>query len=526
MGQEWDAQGKPIQAAPQTSAPTEWDANGKPIATTPPAQAQPEQRGFFQSLADSTGVTGAYHAIKDEANSILDHPVAAATDWMSGGPAQRAVGGIVQMGKDSASQVQQAYQAAKAHSGAGVVQHAVTAIPIVGPALDRASDQYADKNYGGEAGTLLGTAASVAPMALGAADAAVPGRAVIPNPAPLQTGINAMRTAVANIPQAAGRVALMGKTPEGAYESAMKPSTALSPEQRSAIVQTGLEQGIPVSKSGVEKIGDLIDDLNSKIKAQIANDPTRPIDPNAVATRADAAKAKFTNQVNAQPDLNAIEASRQQFLTEQGAKPPVPAVAPRPTGVLDAQGNPIMTQGSAASPPAPAPAMDAADAQTMKQGTYQVLRGKYGEQGSASVEAQKALARGLKEEIATQFPEISNLNAAEGRLLDLQPVLERAVNRISNHQAIGIGTPIAGAATKAVTGSSSVGGVAMTLKAVLDNPAVKSRLAIAVSKASKVPYSQALARVNTYGASLGSAALASQANSPDDTQDQPATPQP
>lgn len=42
-------------------------------------------------------------------------------------------------------------------------------------------------------------------------------------------------------------------------------------------------------------------------------------------------------------------------------------------------------------------------------GTYSVLRGKYGEQGSASLGAQKALARGLKEETATQVREINKL---------------------------------------------------------------------------------------------------------------------
>jgi hypothetical protein len=148
--------------------------------------------------------------------------------------------------------------------------------------------------------------------------------------------------------------------------------------------------------------------------------------------------------------------------------------------------------------------MNAADAQAMKQGTYQVLKGKFGEQGSASVEAQKALARGLKEEIANQFPEISNLNANESRLLQLQPVLERAVNRISNHQLIGIGTPIASGAAKAVTGSASVGVAAGVLKSVLDNPYVKSRLAISLSKGAKIPYAQAAARVGAYSASLGS----------------------
>jgi hypothetical protein len=295
----------------------------------------------------------------------------------------------------------------------------------------------------------------------------------------------------------AGRVALLGKTPEAAYESALKPSTTLPQAQRAAIVQTGLENQIPVSTGGVEKIGDLINDYNQKIKATIDSDPTRPIDPNAVATRADAAKAKFAKQVNAGGDLAAIDASKQQFLSEQGA-----------------------TQGN------PAPLMNASDAQEMKQGTYRVLAGKFGEQGSASVEAQKALARGLKEEIATQFPEINGLNSAESKLLDLQPVLERAVNRISNHQLIGIGTPVAGAAAKAVTGSGSVGVVASALKAVLDNPNVKSRLAIAVSKSAKIPYSQAAARVQSYSTALGSTAPASREYSTGDSPNPPTTPQP
>lgn len=325
---------------------------------------------------------------------------------------------------------------------------------------------------------------------------------------------------LAPIPAAiAKRALLLGKTPEAAYESALKPSTTISPADRADIVQTGLQNAIPVSKGGIERIGAMIDKLNQDIKGQIAQDPNRPIDPNAVATRADLARAKFAKQVNAQPDLNAIEASRQQFLTEQGAKPGTPAVAPRATGVLDAQGRPIMSAGTPAQPPMPAPPMAASDAQAMKQGTYSVLKGKYGEQGSASVEAQKALARGLKEEIATQFPEIGKLNATESQLLDLQPVLERAVNRISNHQLIGIGTPVAGAAADAVAGPG-VGRVAMVMKAVLDNPAVKSRLAIALSKGGKIPYSQALARVAAYSSALQSSAQVPPAYSSDGTPNQ------
>lgn len=289
-------------------------------------------------------------------------------------------------------------------------------------------------------------------------------------------GSAALSKAAEVAPTVAGRAVLLGKSPEAAYESALKPSTTLPAGTRANIVQVGLEKGVPVSKAGVERIGDLIDDLNQQIEGKInAAGPNRTISPGKAAQNLASVRSKFATQVNPTADLGAIDASRDEFLNQFRSQP-----------------------GGAVSN------ISAADAQAMKQGTYRVLKGKYGEQGSAAVEAQKALARGLKEEIANQFPEINGLNAQESKLLDLQPVLERAVNRISNHQLIGIGTPIAGTAVKTVTGSGSAGAVAATLKAVLDNPMVKSRLAIAVSKGAKIPYAQAAARVAAYSTAIGS----------------------
>jgi len=475
-------------------------------------QGEGSPESFWSSLGHAVGIPTSMEEARQmsDANDPLKHPIRAIM-----GPGGQVIEGLYQGAKRSAGELGEAYDAAKQGNGAGVAEHSINAVPIVGSALKTMADQappltgsYMHQvgqvaSNPAAMGTAVGAAAQVAPIALSGLDAAAPSRPVIPSPPILPV---------------AGRLALLGKSPAEAYESALKPSTALDPSERASIVNTALENEIPVSKAGVQKIGDLIADLNQKIKGTIASDPNRPINPNAVATRADAARARFATQVNSQPDLNAIEASRQQFLEEQGQKPGVPAQS---TGILDAQGNPIMRP---AQPPTPAPPMNASDAQAMKQGTYRVLSGKYGEQGSASVEAQKALARGLKEEIATQFPEISNLNAAESRLLDLQPVLERAVNRISNHQAIGIGTPIAGAAAEAVTGSMGVGRVAMVLKGVLDNPAVKSRLAIAVSKASKVPIATAMSRVNAYSEGLGATAVAAAQNSTSGNSDQSATP--
>ena len=266
------------------------------------------------------------------------------------------------------------------------------------------------------------------------------------------------------------------------YESALKPSTALSSAERANAVQTALQNNIPVSANGLEKINARIAGLNQAIKDQIAADPTRPISPGPAIQRLQQARARFANQVNPQSDLAAFDNAGDEFLDQLRSGP----------------GKAVRN-------------LTADEAQAMKQGTYRALGNKsYGELKGATVEAQKALARGLKDEIATQFPEIGQLNAAESKLLDLQPVLERAVNRISNHQLLGIGTPIAGLTTEVLTGSSPAGMAAFALKMVLDNPAVKSRLAIALSKGAKIPYAQAAARVGAYSAALGSNASAAQ----------------
>jgi hypothetical protein len=344
----------------------------------------------------------------------------------------------------------------------------------------------------GNPGAVLGHAAAV-PAVMGATAAASAGAGMLRD--------------------AAGKALLLGKTPAEAYQSALKPPTTMAPEKVSSIVNTGLNQEIPVSKAGAEKLSSLIDDLNDKVTAEIKARPGRTIDPNAVATRADSVKPQF-NTVNASQDQAAIEASKQQFLAEQGAKPAVPAGPAQSTGVLDAQGNPIVRPGTPAKPATPAAPMAAEDAQAMKQKTYQ--QNKYGELTSATREAQKALARGLKEELENAFPELHDINQQLGQAYNLEPVLERAIVRQGNHQGIGISTPIAAGATKAVTGSNLAATAVGALKAVVDDPVVKSRLAIALNK-SGVPWSLAKSKVAAYSTALASASAAS--NAPDENRD-------
>ena len=289
-----------------------------------------------------------------------------------------------------------------------------------------------------------------------------------------------------NLPSVGGRALLLGKTPEEAYQSALKPSTRIPPTKVASMVDTGIQNKIPVSKAGAEKLESLLEDLQDKVTAEIGSGQGKTINPAAVAQRADAVKARFANQVNPTGDLQAIEDSKQEFL---------------------------------ANNPNPIPA---ADAQAMKQGTYQQLKGKaYGELKSASIEAQKALARGLKEELVTQFPELKNLNAAESKIFDLQPVLEKAIQRQGNHQLMGIGTPIATGAAKAVTGSTGMAAAVGALKAIVDNPVVKSHLAIALSHAG-VPPAAAFNRVENYVGSLAGVASGANSATDDDQGSRPA----
>lgn len=260
----------------------------------------------------------------------------------------------------------------------------------------------------------------------------------------------------------AGRAALLGRTPEGAYESALKPSTTLGEAERAAITQTGLKEGIPVSQGGLEKVGDLIDTLNQQVKDTVATNPNAPVNKFAVASRLGPVAQRSAMQVTPEADLSAVSETGNEFLRNQPNEIP------------------------------------AETAQAMKTGTYRALGNKaYGELKGASIEAQKALARGLKEEIASQFPELASLNKREGALIDLQDVLERSVARIGNHQIMGIGTPIAAGAATAVTGSNKVGAAVGLIKAVLDNPYVKSKLAIALSRAG-VPQQAIAGRIAAY----------------------------
>lgn len=242
---------------------------------------------------------------------------------------------------------------------------------------------------------------------------------------------------------------------ERLYQSALKPSKSIE-ARNPDVIKAGLSERIPVSEKGYDQALIRLEKLNKEIKAKIKAGAKQgmTIDPKIVASHTDEVKTRFSKQVAPQQDLAAIDQKRQDFLNH-------PDLANYPNGIpLDV-------------------------GQEMKQGTYRQLKGKYGQERAAAIETEKALARGLKDEIAKQLPEIANLNVRDSRLMALEDALSDFVHRSNNGQLIGIGTPLAAIGGFAASGSK-LGGITLGLvKAAIDNPEIKSRLAIILSDAAK-----------------------------------------
>lgn len=250
---------------------------------------------------------------------------------------------------------------------------------------------------------------------------------------------------------------------ESLYRKALQPPPRMyETGEAKAMVKTALKEGLPIGQSGLTKLDKLVSDLNKSIEGDIATNPQVTVSPTAVASRMRSASTTAAKQVNPEADLATIASSKAEFL-RQHQTPGIPQLQ---------------------IPPADIP-IPASLAQEIKKGTYRQIGSKpYGELSGASVEAQKQLARGIKEELEIPFPEIKMKNLREGKLLDLRPELEAAVNRLGNRRI----------------------SVANVLN-IMANPQITSRLALILYNAG-VPAAAASARINEYKVMLAAASIA------------------
>jgi hypothetical protein len=253
----------------------------------------------------------------------------------------------------------------------------------------------------------------------------------------------------------------------GLMQSALKPTIKqLANGDADTAVRTLLDYGISPTRAGVEKMQGLIDDLNTQVADKIANS-TATVPKQSVLQRLADVKTTFGNQVSPTADLAAIDRVGDDFL---------------------------------AHPLYPGPDLPVQAAQQLKQGTYQTLAKKYGQMGGAETEAQKGLARGLKEEIANAVPEVAGLNAEESKLITTLKVSERRALMEANKNPGGLSllakNPLTwaafmadrSAAFKALAarmaygpGAKAAGSVAPALESGLSNPLLRGAAVNSVS---------------------------------------------
>jgi len=171
-------------------------------------------------------------------------------------------------------------------------------------------------------------------------------------------------------------------------------------------IRTMLDEGLNVTRGGLNKLRSKIDLLNEEIKSAIAKSPAT-VNKAKVASALKDVVERFKSQVNPQADLKAIRKSFDEFMNH-----------PDLVGKSEI---PIQK------------------AQELKQGTYRALGSKpYGELKGAEVESQKALARGLKEGVSEGAPEVNGLNSKESKLLTALKPVEKQVIAEANRNPGGL----------------------------------------------------------------------------------------
>lgn len=273
---------------------------------------------------------------------------------------------------------------------------------------------------GGAGGTVAGMGVGGVPGAVGGAVVGAAGGEAARQLINRATGAPAPATSLA----AAGQIAKEGVIQGGAQAlgsgagaaleavgpklmaSALKPTVAVLKEYNTTptrIAKTLINQGVNVTEGGLAKLQGLLDMNQADIKAAVQG-ATGTIAKRDVAARTLTTAGDLARQVNPTADLKALGDTVGEFLN-----------------------HPVIT----------GPRMSIPEAQAMKVGTYQQIGKHYGEVSSAAIETQKALARGLKEEIASAVPKIQGLNMKEADLLAALDSVGRRAAMSANKDPVG-----------------------------------------------------------------------------------------
>lgn len=255
------------------------------------------------------------------------------------------------------------------------------------------------------------------------------------------------------ITKSAVGAAIPESVPTNIYARALKPPTPnkhFNLKQQRDALQAGLDAAIYARQSGLTRLNDIIDDLNQYVEGVVSRG------------------AKAGAQVETSRVVSALDGIYDWYHDLPEGESYLKQIDEVRDGIL--------RHG---------PYLPADQAQRLKQKIYRLVGEEYGKISSVKIQAHKAIALGLKDELLRIFPEIKSANDMESVLLRLEPVIEKALGRISRRDIMGIGTPITAIAGTSVTGVPNMGAKIGLLKEIVENPTTKTFIAIALNKARK-----------------------------------------
>ena len=238
---------------------------------------------------------------------------------------------------------------------------------------------------------------------------------------------------------------------EGLYAGTLKVPPSVPNEIRSKAIKTGLEGRYPITEKGLARLNRDINAMNSQIGDVIeaAGKSGDTVKTRAILSRVDQLKKFYANTPNPKPYFDELDAIKQDMLSYHGDKIPV------------------------------------AKAQKIKQAIYALNRKHYGEMKTLQIETNKAIARGIKEELVAKYPQLGTLNKKDSDLIKFEEFLERAVNRTGNYDIANFGDAAwttAGAVMGGYHGAAAAGAASRIARF----PGFKSRLSFLLDKASKI----------------------------------------
>lgn len=243
------------------------------------------------------------------------------------------------------------------------------------------------------------------------------------------------------------------------YQTALKPSTTLSEPERLRVLKTGLEEGITLTKGGIQKTAEKIDDLERQLgqgidkAAGIVRDSTGKI-------ISKTGKVAQISTESLRPYIDEVKSFFENTADVAFSQKSVQQLDRMYENLVKKYGDNI--------------GVDVA--QDIKTNTYRLLKSHYDKLSAPAIEGSKQIARGFKEGIVKVAPEIDGINKRLGDLYNFEHQLERASGRLGNLNVISLGSKVlAGAGGK-------VGAGLAIANELFGNAAVKSYGAIKMNK--------------------------------------------